>query len=328
MTVTKSDKVCGYINGKSNVNQGYTYNDPHGNLLVWVNLWGRKETRFWPHINTVNLTLILTAYQAECGFKQTMTKMAPRSKVRPPGPGFALCGVNSNECISKRYFCDGKFNCALDGRGNARSHDELGCDSDGNVKTTPKPDNVNSSVDSGGYYPGGLNLISWAMIIVSAILGIILALILIVSFQRSRGSGCCLAAFGPEVAGDLHGSQSCEFPEQHVHNLHELAALRQHHPGAEPNNYLPLDSFVMSARGAGAGGQQQNVGGPPIPDEPPPAYDQLFPEGPPEVTQETTFASNLAASTTAAEDPANVSSDDGLDEAASLERPRTLSESD
>ena len=58
-TIFKSKKMCGKFSGAS-------YDDPHGNLLVWLNLGGRRQTSWWPQITTVNLTLVVTAYQRDC----------------------------------------------------------------------------------------------------------------------------------------------------------------------------------------------------------------------------------------------------------------------
>ena len=66
VTIEKSDRLCGELQGQKQVNQGFAYDDPYGNLLIWVSLGGRKETTFWPHISVVNLTMVVTAYQKNC----------------------------------------------------------------------------------------------------------------------------------------------------------------------------------------------------------------------------------------------------------------------
>lgn len=44
---------------------GPTFDDSSGNLLIWVNLGGRRKGTYWPEISVVNLTLVVTAYQAK-----------------------------------------------------------------------------------------------------------------------------------------------------------------------------------------------------------------------------------------------------------------------
>ena len=63
ITMAKSKRICGEIGGKANASKGVFYDDPKGNLLVWINLGGRRETRHYGGISDVNLTLIVTAYK-------------------------------------------------------------------------------------------------------------------------------------------------------------------------------------------------------------------------------------------------------------------------
>ena len=107
LTMTKSDEICGPVNGKDDSSKGFMYDDPHGNLIVWVSLWGRQKSKHWPAIYTVNLTLVLTAYQANCGTKRTSRTIL--NNVQPPGPGFRWCGRDPGPCISKDYFCDKRY---------------------------------------------------------------------------------------------------------------------------------------------------------------------------------------------------------------------------
>ena len=65
VTLQKSDPYCGHYNGRRDSNKGIYYDDPHGDLLVWINLFGQKETKDWPAIGFANLTLVLTAYQGK-----------------------------------------------------------------------------------------------------------------------------------------------------------------------------------------------------------------------------------------------------------------------
>ena len=62
-TFEKSTRLCGRINGKLKASEGFFYDDPEGNLLVWIGLGGRGRTRYWNEISDVHLTLIVTAYK-------------------------------------------------------------------------------------------------------------------------------------------------------------------------------------------------------------------------------------------------------------------------
>ena len=63
MTLTKSERICGHINGKVDAAKGRFYDDPKGDLLIWINLGGRRKMTYWDEISTVNLTLVVTAYK-------------------------------------------------------------------------------------------------------------------------------------------------------------------------------------------------------------------------------------------------------------------------
>ena len=62
-TFKKSQRMCGVKNGKFNASEGFFYDDPKGNLLIWIGLGGRGRTSYWNEISEVRLTLVTTAYQ-------------------------------------------------------------------------------------------------------------------------------------------------------------------------------------------------------------------------------------------------------------------------
>ena len=68
-TLKKSRRMCGVKNGKTNSSQGFFYDDPTGNLLIWISLGGRRKTTHWNEISEVSLTLIITAYKVTCYFE-------------------------------------------------------------------------------------------------------------------------------------------------------------------------------------------------------------------------------------------------------------------
>ena len=62
-TLKKSKRMCGVRNGKTNSSHGVFYDDPSGNLLIWIGLGGRGRTTNWNEISEVSLTLVITAYK-------------------------------------------------------------------------------------------------------------------------------------------------------------------------------------------------------------------------------------------------------------------------
>ena len=135
-------------------------------MIIWISLGGRKKTSHWPAIYTVNLTLVITAYQTNCGTKSGTSSIV--RNVQPPGPGFSWCGVDPGPCISKDYYCDQRFNCKTQA-GEQKSHDEVSCQYDN--KTDLKDDILEHDKeieddDDIMVDPNSLNTISWILIAV------------------------------------------------------------------------------------------------------------------------------------------------------------------
>lgn len=244
MTFKKSDRLCGARNGRERVAGGYAYDDPHGNLLVWVSLGGRRQTSNWPSISVVNLTLVVTSYQKDC--------TRPRSN-------FKRCG-DRDKCIWKHYFCDRHFNCAKD----VIPADEEGCNfdaADGGLEhTTLSPGEGGKKSGSG---PDGM--------VITAILGVCSSAFFFISIflvVRCRsGRKCCAAAANAGGGGD------CE------HQPRSIDALSRSRNVAEENVYLPLTTRTTTQRTNVQGTTNVHAVSVELPEEAPPAYDDLFPEG-------------------------------------------------
>jgi len=247
LTLDKSQPICGHIDGQRDVRKGFMYDDPHGNLLIWINLFGRKETAHWPAIYTVNLTLVITAYQLNCGVKKSTNSLL--KNVQRPGPGFQWCGKDPGPCISKDYFCDKRFNCLAFGQ-EETPYDEISCQYEENPKETSivvdaqSPDHLDTvTLDK-----TSLNSISWILIGICSILGLLLILVLTL--------GCTKNAFckrnSDAITDDAH-TNDC-----HQRDLADLSANRI---VTEENVYIPLETFHHH--------QPQEA--------PPPSYDSLFP---------------------------------------------------
>lgn len=241
VTVVKSEPKCGRINGKKDPHLGYFYDDPHGNLLIWVNLFGRKKTQHWPAIYKVNLTLVLTAYQQNCGSQKTSTAIL--KNVQPPGPGFAWCGLDPGPCISKDYFCDKRFNC------QNSAYDEKSCKFENNTQVdhveVEGSDPDEEFDDEVLVDPSSLNTISWILIGICSFIGVLLIITLAI--------GCTRNSFCQNSSASNLDCQT----NPHELNLAQLSANRLE---TEPNLYIPLETF-----------RQNNT------EEPPPSYDSLFP---------------------------------------------------
>ena len=260
ITLRKSKRLCGKINGKSDARQGYGFNEPGGSLLVWINLGGRRGTSHWPEIGLVNLTLIVTSYRKD--------DCKGSSK-------FRACDGHVSKCIRKEYFCDRHFNCPLP-TSNAskvsRSFDELTCEyKEPEPETTPSPD------EDAGFSLSDLNLISWTLIIVCTTLVLTLFILICCRAKRARqrqGEKCLCCCLGSG-----RRRNSCDFSDHQypTRSVAELSSMRQRQGEAEQNVYLPLS--VMGRRSASPREAATTL---PLPEEAPPAYHEIFPDGAPE----------------------------------------------
>ena len=181
VTLQKSDRLCGYRDGRIKTRVGpvgrgrdreayprggYAYDDPYGNLLVWVNVGGRRQTTNWPQISVVNLTLVVTSYQKDC---------------RRPKTNFRHCG-DRRKCVLKHYFCDRHINCGTD----VIPADEEGCvyDGPGGLEhTTLSP---GSGGGGGGSGSGvGANVVTIVVTVVTAVFWmVIIGVCMVVRYVR------------------------------------------------------------------------------------------------------------------------------------------------
>jgi len=261
LTLDKSQPICGHIDGQRDVRKGFMYDDPHGNLLIWINLFGRKETSHWPAIYTVNLTLVITAYQLNCGVKKSTNSLL--KNVQRPGPGFQWCGKDPGPCISKDYFCDKRFNCLAFGQ-EQTPYDEISCQYEENSKETslvvdkdddddddakPSPDDLESMTNLN---KTSLNSISWILIGICSILGLLL--ILVLTLGCTKNAFCKRNSDADAAAAAVLHTNDC-----HQRDLADLSANRI---VTEENVYIPLETFHHHQ---------------PQEEAPPPSYDSLFP---------------------------------------------------
>ena len=251
MTYKKSERLCGEDQSRprEGYKSGFVYDDPSGNLLIWVSLGGRGQTSYWPVISVVNLTIVVTPYAKECV---------------KPDPGYRRCGGdNRDRCIWKNYFCDSHFNCPMD----LIPADEDGCEygSVGLEHTTLNPGEGSDPEDA-----AALNVLTWTLIVVC--LSLIALLLLAVLIRNRRNSRKCCQILSTSGSG-----LSCELPEGHHAQPRSLVELDRQRGTreTEDNIYLPLTTFVdQPIVGRGRGHVTTSI----PPEEPPPAYDELFPE--------------------------------------------------
>lgn len=273
LTLKKSDRFCGQLDGRQDASRGFSYDDPGGKMLVWIKLGGRDETSHWPHISRVNMTLIVTAYQLNCGSGYHRDDKS--RKLAPPGPNFKKC--SADKCIWRNYFCDHHYNCVFD-KDLITPQDEAGCNFSDTETTTLDP-SQNFDGDDGSEKQ--LNLITWLLIMFIA-LAFLLGFMVIVKVKR--GASWCNRR---RNCDDPNAGQVLQ-PNDQIQSLAELAAINR--PQTEVNVYLPLHMNLNSS----------NTNVPPS-EEPPPAYDDLFPmdyvHHDLEISQETSFSdhNNTAA---------------------------------
>ena len=260
LTYEKSDRLCGERDGKTRVSGGFAYDDPHGNLLVWVSLGGRRQTSAWPQISVVNLTLVVTSYQKNCG---------------RPRQNFMRCGAR-DKCIWKHYFCDRHINCAQD----VIPADEEGCEYDargGLQHTTLSPGGGGDGDGS-----GGLNVISTVILVVASVVATLISFILVVKYRR-RGKCCGHAgAASADCPGDFEHPRSIDAlsrgctRQQVEENLYlPLRAAPAPAPAPVPVTLSHDQELVVTTNLSHGPGLGMPTG-----EEPPPAYDDLFPEAP------------------------------------------------
>jgi len=94
ITMERSGKLCGD-------KTGYHYDEPGGQLLIWLKLGPYRPLPNRASLSTARLSLVITPYEKlrpcrTCGFKQ------------------CLSGKQSH-WIRNEYFCDGRVNCPLHG---------------------------------------------------------------------------------------------------------------------------------------------------------------------------------------------------------------------
>lgn len=262
VTISHSDRICGEASRET----GEKYDDPSGSLLIWLNLSGRRKTSYWPEISIVNLTLVVTAYQKDCGVKGA-----------PVTTGFMNCG-DRKKCIYQKYKCDRHYNCATD-HGTVPG-DEQDCPNEKSLGGAGNSSLSNEGNKIGDFGGPALNWISWSLILVSG--GLMTLLFLLLCLRLKRRRRCCGCPLSPTT--------SCEFPDQPViHSLADLSSQRHLHT-TEQNIYLPLTTFleqpiIINNANQSAGPQETYLigaevlveGGGDFPEEPPPAYSELFP---------------------------------------------------
>ncbi len=285
-TVDKSKRYCGHWDGRDSVANGISFDEPGGDLLVWVSLGGRRQSSWWPIISVVNMTLVITTYQKECNRpKQNYRRCADRSR-----------------CIYNNYFCDRHFNCLTD---------KIPLDEDGCVyeqeeqSSTTESNGRGQGIDEGS----GINSVTKTLVIVCSTLGVLLLLILWIRYRKTkRCCHCCGVSGG--------ANQEWQDAQQQPRSLDELNRLRQLRGGDREENLYSsgntttagrsfhsrqldsdTDTFIVDPsvgtvqHGISVGGvarftrtgQQQDLSGAPAagappPDEPPPAYDELYPD--------------------------------------------------
>ena len=197
---------------------GHTYDDPYGNPLVWVSVGGRRQTKNWPQISVVNLTLVVTAYRKDCK--------------RPP-PNFRHCGDRS-KCVLKNYFCDRHINCA----GDVIPADEEGCvyaGGPGGLEHTTLSPGVRPRPGGAG---AGANTVT---VVVTAVTAVFWMLVVGVCIAIRYAQGCkCLQARSAR-----RSAQDCpDEPRDAVGNVSRESYSRS----AVFDEFFPGSSFGLVVR--------------------------------------------------------------------------------
>jgi len=88
ITMERSGKLCGE-------RTGYHYDEPGGQLLIWLKLGPYRPLPNRASLSTARLSLVITPYEKKKPFLQ----------------GFRQCKGGKNYWIRNEYFCDGRANC-------------------------------------------------------------------------------------------------------------------------------------------------------------------------------------------------------------------------
>jgi len=112
ITMERSGKLCGD-------QTGYHYDEPGGQLLIWLKLGPYRPLTNRASLSTARLSLVITPYSKSrqcqtCGFKQC---------------------TSGSHWIRKKYFCDGRVNCPMDG-GESRDEESRSCSTTAAPPTT------------------------------------------------------------------------------------------------------------------------------------------------------------------------------------------------
>lgn len=244
-TVEKSDELCG-----EDLSQ-FSYDVNNGQLLVWLRLNGRADSR---------LSLVATSYFLNKFLEEPA--LAHPSLDLENTNNFSVCN-DGRRWVRKEYFCDGRVNCATD-ESEPADEAEVHCA----TKELEKGEAGSGLDNSPTKLPGHpLNLISITLVLVCGAIMISSLLLLVARLRRVRR--CC---WGRETG---RGVGDCELPDR----SRQVVQVGDHQQQLQPRR----PELVMSS-------EQQLHLQPSLttalvtrgttPDtEPPPAYHDLFPSG-------------------------------------------------
>lgn len=144
ITIKRSGRLCGDKKGAG------LYDDPSGQLLIWLKLGASVDESLSP----ARLTLVITPYSTQPDTRNNQLQKCQRG----------------NYWIRKKYFCDDRVNCPLD-------QDPVD-EADISCATTPAPTTTSTTIrypfsrDDGGIYHESLDY-SFVLIVLVSIVGLL-----------------------------------------------------------------------------------------------------------------------------------------------------------
>lgn len=240
MTIRKSEKLC-------NDMTGWSYDVKGGSLLVWLSLGEARPSASRGSFRHVKLRIVITAY-----------------KKSPIFSSYRECGAPGH-FIHESYFCDGQPNCATDGgpEGPLDESDRF-CAA---ITTTPASSSALTPLGEDIAFDKKEDLR----------LGTIIAISLGVVVLLATTAVCCVRKCGKVQTQDAAHAQSQEFcSDIRLYNLSPLSSAL-----CRPVSSIPVGDggglAYTHSDGRGGGGSGAAMAA--IPEEAPPAYNDIFPEG-------------------------------------------------
>lgn len=273
VTLEKSDKLC-------KDQSGYHYDEPKGQLLIWLKLGPLGPTeRSHESLDVTRLSLVITPYRKVPGRSWDHKKCSRGDPAR---------------WIKTKYFCDGRVNCALDPQGSWADEAPAACSTTQAPAVTvapTKPVQNKNSPHKPDDLATGLDLSLGTIVLVSILSLSVIACVIVLTLKQ-----CGLLGGPVQEEDDTCQDQSLgmlelsRMPNRAPENTYVIHEGRPYPPSPRRSTGAQSQAGGSSrvtippaSPGQGAGfhlarSPKEPVLPSPHPDEaPPPSYNEIFP---------------------------------------------------